>query len=344
MAARRLTGRHGRRANERIEGRAMHGIELRDGAMVWAEMPDIAPGPGELLIANRATAINRADLVQRQGGYPPPPGASPILGLECAGDVIAVGEGVNSHRVGDRVCALLAGGGYADRVVVPAGQAVPIPAGLDYIGAASLPEVYATAFLNLFMEGQLQLGERVLLHAGASGVGTAAIQLCKAFGSPCWVTAGSDEKIARCVELGAEGGANRHGDGFKPHVATWTDGKGFDVILDPVGARYFADNIAALALEGRLLLIGLMGGAASEVNLGQLMMKRLKVIGSTLRARPIAKKADVMDHLRRRVWPLFATGEMVPIVDATFPITQAEEAHALVASDATFGKVVLTID
>lgn len=321
----------------------MHAIEVRDGVMQWCELPDIAPGVGEILIANHATAINRADLVQRTGGYPPPAGASPIMGLECAGEVLAVGEGVNSYKPGDTVCALLAGGGYADRVVVPAGQAVPIPKGLDFAQAASLPEVYATAFLNLFLEGQLQLGERVLLHAGASGVGTAAIQLCVAFGSPCYVTAGSDDKIARCVALGAQGGANRHGDGFKPLVQGWTDGNGFDVIMDPVGARYLTDNLQALAIDGRLVLIGLMGGVSSELHLGMLLMRRLRIIGSTLRARSVARKSELMDQLRRRVWPLLGSGEIKPIIDAVFPITQAEEAHKLIASDATFGKVVMTI-
>lgn len=321
----------------------MRAINVENNVLVWGEAPDPVPGTGEILIRNRATAINRADLMQRRGGYAPPAGASAILGLECAGEVIAVGAGVSTYRPGDLVCALLAGGGYAELVSVPAGQAVPLPNGLDCNQAAALPEVFATAFLNLFMEGQLQLGERVLLHAGASGVGTAAIQLCKAFGSPCFVTAGSAAKIARCVALGADGGANRHDGGFKDAVGAWTGGAGCDVILDPVGASYLADNLACLAPDGRLVIIGLMGGMTTELNIGALMMKRLRVIGSTLRARSVSRKAEVMDHLRRRVWPLFASGEIKPIIDAQLPITQAEEAHALVAGDGTFGKVVLTI-
>ena len=203
--------------------------------------------------------------------------------------------------------------------------------------------MFATAFLNLFMEGQLQLGERALLHAGASGVGTAAIQLCKAFGSPCFVTAGSEEKIARCVALGADGGVNRRAGGFRDAVSAWTGGAGCDVILDPVGASYLADNLAALAPDGRLVIIGLMGGVTTELNIAPMMMKRLRVIGSTLRARSVARKSEIMDHLRRRVWPLFASGEIKPIIDAVLPVTQAEEAHALIAGDQTFGKVVLTI-
>ena len=321
----------------------MRAIINEKDALVWGEAPDPVAGSGEILIRNRATAINRADLVQRRGGYPAPVGASPILGLECAGEVIAVGEGVNAYKPGDLVCALLAGGGYAELVNVPAGQAVPLPKGLDFNQAASLPEVFATAFLNLFIEGQLQLGERVLLHAGASGVGTAAIQLCKAFGSPCFVTAGNDDKVARCIELGADDGANRNNGSFRDAVSTWTGGTGCDVILDPVGASYLADNFAVLATDGRLVIIGLMGGATTELNMGLLLMKRLRIVGSTLRARSIARKADVMDHLRRRVWPLFANGEIKPVIEAIMPIAQAEQAHALVASDQTFGKVVLTI-
>jgi putative PIG3 family NAD(P)H quinone oxidoreductase len=318
-------------------------IEVDGEALAWRDVPDVAPGEGEILIRNAATAINRADLVQRSGGYPPPPGASPIMGLECAGEVVAVGEGVKRFKPGDLVCALLAGGGYAELVAVPAGQALPIPKGLDVARAAALPEVFATAYLNLYLEAAAGPGDRVLLHAGASGVGTAAIQLCKAFSSPCYVTAGSAEKVRRCVELGAAGGSNRHESSFAEQVAAWTDGAGFDVILDPVGAGYLEDNLASLALEGRLVIIGLMGGAAAQINLGLMMMKRLRIIGSTLRARPVAAKARVMDQLEARVWPLIEAGEIKPIIDAVMPIEDAEKAHALVASDATFGKVVLTV-
>jgi len=320
----------------------MKAIDIQDGELVWTDVADPTPGPGEILIRNEATAINRADLVQRSGGYPPPPGASPILGLECAGEVVAVGDGVSSLRKGDRVCALLAGGGYAEQVVVPAGQARRIPGSLSAAEAASLPEVYATAWLNLFMEAGLEVGERVLIHAGASGVGTAGIQLCRAFGNPVWVTAGSSSKVDRCIALGAAGGHDRHAGSFRDQVEAWTDGAGFDVILDPVGAAYLADNLRAMALEGRLLLIGLMGGAKAELEMGLVLMKRLRLIGSTLRARPVAAKSAVMDQLEARVWPKLADGSIIPVIEAEFPITRAADAHALIAGNDTFGKVVLT--
>lgn len=320
----------------------MKAIDIQGGELVWTDIDDPLPGTGEILVRNEATAVNRADLVQRSGNYPPPPGASPILGLECAGEVIAVGNGVERFAVGDRVCALLAGGGYAEKVVVPAGQALRIPSGLDAVQAAALPEVFATAYLNLFMEAGLEVGERVLLHAGASGVGTAGIQLCAAFGMPVWVTAGSQAKIERCIALGAEGGHDRHQGSFRDQVGNWTGGAGFDVILDPVGAAYLGDNLRSLAPDGRLVIIGLMGGAKAELEIGLMMVKRLRVIGSTLRARSVAAKAAVMDALEARVWPLLADGTIVPVVETTLPITQAAEAHALIAGNDTFGKVVLT--
>ena len=281
--------------------------------------------------------------MQRRGGYPAPPGASPILGLECAGEVAGVGDGVTRYALGDRVCALLAGGGYAQYVAVPAGQALRMPEGLTYEQAAALPEVFATAYLNLYIEGALQVGERVLLHAGASGVGTAAIQLCNAFGNPCFVTVGSDDKVARCVALGATAGANRHTQPFRDRTAEWTAGQGFDVILDPVGASYLADNLRALAVDGRLVVIGLMGGMQADLELGLMMMKRARIIGSTLRSRSIAAKSRVMDALALRVWPLIATGAVQSVIDTVMPIERAADAHALVAADGTFGKVVLTI-
>lgn len=321
----------------------MKAIVVEGDSLAWQEVPDPRPGVGEILIRNEASAVNRADLVQRSGGYPPPPGASEILGLECAGEIAAVGEGVQRFRAGDRVCALLAGGGYAEQVVVPAGQALPIPQGLTSVEAAALPEVFATAYLNIFMEAAARPFERVLVHAGASGVGTAAIQLCKSFDNPCYVTAGDDDKIARCVALGAAGGANRHTEAFPAKVAEWTEGRGVDVILDPVGAGYLKDNLRSLAPEGRLVVIGLMGGAAAELELGLLMIKRLKIIGSTLRARSVAAKAMVMDQLERRVWPKIAAGEIRPVVDTVVPLVDAEEAHRLIAGDGTFGKVVLEV-
>jgi putative PIG3 family NAD(P)H quinone oxidoreductase len=322
----------------------MKAILVQGDRLEWAETDTPATGTGEVRIGVRATAVNRADLVQRSGGYPPPPGASPILGLECAGTVLETGEGVTRFKPGDEVCALLAGGGYAEEAVVPAGQVLPIPAGLDMVQAAALPEVFATAFLNLYMEGRLTTGERVLLHAGASGVGTAAIQLCRVTGNPCFVTAGSADKIQRCGELGAGGGWDRHDGSFVEAVRAWADEGGVDVILDPVGAGYLSDNLSVLNLDGRLVIIGLMGGAEASVNLGQLMMKRLAIKGSTLRARPIGEKALVMDRLFEEVWPHLETGEIKPIVDEVIPIEEAERAHELIAGNQTFGKVILSID
>ena len=322
----------------------MKAIEIQGDRLVWSDTPSPSLGDGEVRIEVKASAVNRADLAQRAGVYPAPPGASPILGLECSGVVSEIAPGVSGFEIGDEVCALLAGGGYAEEVVVPAPQVVPVPAGLSFVEAAALPEVFATAYLNLYTEAALAPGERVLLHAGASGVGTAAIQLCRAFGNPVFVTAGADDKIERCVTLGASGGCNRHSGSFVDHVESWTDGNGFDVILDPVGASYLNDNIRSLAIDGRLVLIGLMGGASAEISLGLLMMKRLRVIGSTLRARPVAAKAVIMSALRERVWPLIESGEIGPIIDEVIPIAETERAHELIESNETFGKVVLKVD
>ncbi|MBV1906578.1 MAG: NAD(P)H-quinone oxidoreductase [Pseudomonadales bacterium] len=321
----------------------MKAIEQVEGRLCWNDAEDLKPGVGEILIANRATAINRADLLQRKGAYPPPPGASQVLGLECAGEVIAVGEGVARFKAGDAVCALLSGGGYAEQVCVPAGQALPVPKGLSFEQAAAIPEVFATAYLNLFSEAAIQRTETVLLHAGASGVGTAAIQLCKSFDNPCFVTVGSDDKVERCIELGARGGCNRHNENFVEKIAEWTESKGIDVILDPVGGRYLADNIASLALEGRLVLIGLMGGIKAELSLAILLTKRLKVVGSTLRTRTIAAKSKIMSNLEQYVWQKFESGEIQPVIERIMPIQDADAAHKLVESDMTFGKVILTL-
>lgn len=322
----------------------MKAISIEGNQLVWTDAPTPSLGAGEIRIRVRASAVNRADLSQRTGGYPPPPGASPILGLECSGVVQEIAGEVTGFAIGDEVCALLAGGGHAEEVVVPAGQALPIPKGLSFAQAAALPEVFATAYLNLYVEAALAPGERALLHAGASGVGTAGIQLCRAFGNPVFVTAGADDKIERCLSLGASGGSNRHAGRFADHVANWTGGNGFNVILDPVGAAYLKDNLDSLALDGRLVLIGLMGGVSAELPMRLMLMKRLRVIGSTLRARPVAAKSKIMSALRERVWPLIESGEIRPIVDAVIPIAEAGRAHELIASDATFGKVVLAID
>ena len=311
-------------------------------ALVWTEAQIGEPGPHEILIEVRASAVNRADLMQRRGLYPPPQGASQIMGLECAGVVLAVGSAVTRHGAGDSVCALLAGGGYAERVLVDEGSAVSIPAGLDFESAAALPEVFATAWLNLFIEAGLQPGERVVLHAGASGVGTAGIQLCRAFGAECFVTAGSTEKIQACLGLGAASGHDRRNGSFLEALsALWPEG--CDVILDPVGGQYLSDNLDGLRMNGRLVLIGLMGGAACEINLAKLMMKRLKVVGSTLRTRPLPEKTSVMAELEQYVWPKIEEGEIKPIIHEVFPMDRAEDAQALVASDVTVGKVILKV-
>ncbi len=322
----------------------MKAIVQQNDHLAWTDVPDVYPKRGEVRIAIKATAVNRADLSQRAGNYAPPPGASQILGLECSGEIDAVGEGVANFLVGEKVCALLSGGGYAEKVTVPAGQVLHVPNDLDYEAAAALPEVLATAYLNLYMEANLQPGETALIHAGGSGVGTAAVQLCKLFMNPCFVTAGSVEKIDRCKLLGADKGCVRHDTDFVERVAEWTQGKGVDVILDPVGGAYFDANLNSLALDGRLVVIGLMGGAGADLPLGRLMVKRQRVIGSTLRARSIEAKARVMDELRYRVWPFVESGDFRPIVDRTLSIKQANEAHELIASNSTFGKVVLQID
>ena len=320
----------------------MKAIQIENDRLVWSDAEVPAVGTGDVRIRVLATAVNRADLVQRSGSYPPPPGASPILGLECAGEVLETGEGVGRVAVGDRVCALLAGGGYAEEVVVPAGQVLPVPENLSLHEAAAVPEVFATAWLNLFMEAGARLGERVLLHAGASGVGTAAIQLCQLKGNPCFITAGAADKIERCRKLGAEGGWNRHDGAFVDAVKAWAP-EGVDVILDPVGAGYLPDNLSVLGMDGRLVVIGLMGGAQAELNLGVLMVKRQRIIGSTLRARSVAAKAAVMDELFAQVWPHFETGRIRPVVETVIPIEEAGRAHDLVAADQTFGKVVLAV-
>jgi len=321
----------------------MKAIQVDGGKLVWSAVDEEQCAPGLVKIDVAATAINRADLVQVTGGYPPPPGASPILGLECAGVVSEVGEGVQRVKVGDEVCALLAGGGYAERVVVPAGQVLPIPSGLSLLQAAAIPEVFATAYLNLYMEAGLSTGERVIVHAGASGVGTAAIQMLKQTSNPVFITAGSQQKIDQCIELGADAGHDRHSGSFVDTARSWCADGGVDVILDPVGAQYLADNLNLLRLNGRLVLIGLMSGATTEINLGLMMMKRLRLIGSTLRARPIGEKAQVMDELLQNIWPHFATGVIKPIIEASFPIEQAQKAHELVASNETIGKVLLQV-
>ena len=321
----------------------MKAIQVDGEDLVWADFAPSDCTAGTVKIRVHATAINRADLLQRAGGYPPPPGASPIMGLECAGEVIEIGEGVQRCKVGDHVCALLAGGGYAEEVIVPAGQVLPVSNGLSMVEAAALLEVFATAYLNLYMEGALQAAEKVIVHAGASGVGTAAIQLLAQSNNPVFVTVGSAAKLQNCIELGAAAGSVRHEGSFADAARQWAGDAGVDVILDPVGGQYLMDNLNLLGLGGRLVLIGLMGGAVTEINLALLMGKRARVVGSTLRARPISEKAAVMDQLAKNVWPGIESGAIKPIIEAEFPIHKVAEAHALMASNNTVGKIVLTV-
>ncbi len=314
-----------------------------DQSLSWTDFKKPIPDDYELLIKVAATAINRADLVQRSGGYPPPPGVSPIMGLECAGEVVAIGASCSRYKEGDMVCALLPGGGYAEYAVADENSVLPVPDGLTLTHAAGLPEVFATAWLNLFMEGGVQPGEKVVLHAGASGVGTAAIQICRTNAVETFVTVGSDRKLNACIQLGASGGVNRKKKPILDAVVDfWSDG--VDLVLDPVGASYLADNIKMLAFDGRLVLIGLMGGARAQLDLASLMMKRIRVIGSTLRARPLQEKGTIMQQLEERVWPCLKSGEIDVSVESVLPITEAKKGHDLIASDQTIGKVILELN
>ncbi|MCH0540436.1 NAD(P)H-quinone oxidoreductase [Streptomyces sp. MUM 203J] len=311
-------------------------------ALVWAEVPDPVPGEGEVLVEVAASAVNRADLLQRQGFYPPPDGAPAYPGLECSGRIAALGPGVSGWLVGDEVCALLAGGGYAEKTVVPAGQLLPVPKGVDLVTAAALPEVAATVWSNVFMVAHLRPGETLLVHGGASGIGTMAIQLGKAVGARVAVTAGSPEKLARCAELGADVLIDYHEQDFVEELRKATDGAGADVILDIIGAKYLDRNIQALALNGRLAIIGLQGGRKAEVNLGAMLAKRVAVTATSLRGRPQTEKAAIVAAVREHVWPLIAAGTVRPVVDRVFPMTEAAEAHRALEQSDHVGKVLLT--
>jgi putative PIG3 family NAD(P)H quinone oxidoreductase len=306
------------------------------------DLPDPEPGPGELAITVAATAVNRADLLQRQGHYPPPPGASEIIGLECSGTVAALGEGVTDWAVGDEVCALLAGGGYAERVVVPAGQVMPVPVGIDLVSAAAIPEVACTVWSNVFMVAGLQPGEHFLVHGGAGGIGTFAIQLASQLGAHVYTTGGTPEKLAACAALGAEVTINYKDDDFVEVVKERSGGHGADVILDNMGASYLGRNVDALALEGRLVVIGMQGGSKGELDLGKLLRKRGAVIATSLRARPVPEKAAICAAVVEHVWPLVAEGLVRPIVHDTMPLDDVAAAHALMESGDHMGKIVLT--
>jgi len=311
--------------------------------LVWEEVSEPQLASEEVLVEVYATAVNRADLLQARGLYPPPPGASEILGLEMAGRIATVGEGVADWRVGDRVCALLAGGGYAERVTVRRELLLRIPDQWTFIQAAAVPEVWLTAFVNLFLEGRLSIGETVLIHAGGSGVGTAAIQLAREIGAIVSVTAGSEAKLKTCRELGAALCVNYQQADFCEAVIAATDGRGVDLILDPVGANYLQRNLNALAKKGRLVNIGLLGGRIAEIDLAQVLTQNLHIIGSTLRARPLAEKALITREFSQRFWPLLADGTLRPIIDRTFPIQEAQAAHEFVRANRNTGKVMLIV-
>ena len=306
-----------------------------------ADVEDPVAGPGEVLLDVVATAVNRADVMQRRGFYDPPPGASPYPGLECSGRVAELGEGVTGWSVGDEVCALLSGGGYATRVAVPAGQLLPVPAGLSLVEAAALPEVACTVWSNVFSLARLQAGEVLLVHGGTSGIGTMAVQLAARAGARVLCTVGSAEKAARAVELGAERAVLYREEDFVAVVREATDGAGADVVLDNMGAAYLPRNVEVLAVGGRLVVIGLQGGTRGELDLGALLVKRASVFATSLRARPAAEKAAIVAAVREHVWPAVEAGEVRPVVDRVLPLDEAAQAHRVMESSAHIGKIVL---
>jgi putative PIG3 family NAD(P)H quinone oxidoreductase len=307
----------------------------------WREVPDPVLGPGHVIIDTAAAGVNRADLMQRQGLYPPPPGAPPYPGLECAGRVRAVGAGVASWRPGDEVCALLSGGGYAEQVPVPEGQVLPVPRNVDVTTAAAFPEAACTVYANVFQLAGLASGEMLLVHGGSSGIGTMAIQLAKAFGARVACTAGSPRKLARCRELGADVAIDYRTEDFVAAVRDATGGAGADVILDIMGASYLARNLAALATGGRLVVIGRQGGSRAELDLGVLQAKRASVYATTLRARPASEKAAVVAAVRDHVWPLIGAGKVVAVIDRELPMSQAAQAHRVMDAGEHIGKILL---
>jgi NADPH:quinone reductase len=308
-----------------------------------AKRPVPQPAPGEVLIKVEAAGVNRPDVLQRLGQYPPPPGASDIPGLEIAGVIAATHPGVTRWHIGDRVCALVTGGGYAEFCVAPAVQCLPVPANIGTAEAAAIPETLFTVWTNLFKRGHLQSGERVLIHGGTSGIGTTAIQLAHVLGSIVFATAGSEDKCAACQRLGARLAINYRTTDFVEAVHHATGGGGVDVVLDIIGADYFAKNIECLALDGRLIQIGLLGGARTTIDLGRVMRRRLTITGSTLRVRSVEEKGALAQDLEAHVWPLFSSGKIRPIVDRTFPLRYAAEAHRRMEASDHIGKIVLTI-
>jgi putative PIG3 family NAD(P)H quinone oxidoreductase len=325
----------------------MLAIEIREPGgpevLVPVERPKPVLAAGEVLIKVAAAGVNRPDIFQRLGRYPPPPGASDIPGLEVAGTIEALGAGVRGWKIGDAVCALVAGGGYAEHCAAPAPQCLPVPRGLDAIAAAAVPETFFTVWTNVFDRGRLKAGESILVHGGSSGIGTTAIQLAHARGSRVFATAGSAEKCAACERLGAERAINYREADFAAAIKDATGGRGVDVVLDMVGGEYFAKNIDVLAVEGRLVEIATLKGARAEVNIQTIMQRRLTITGSTLRARPIADKGVIAAAVHEHVWPLLESGAVKPIIHATFPLRDAAGAHRLMESSAHIGKIVLTV-
>ncbi|KRQ20208.1 MULTISPECIES: NAD(P)H-quinone oxidoreductase [Mycobacteroides] len=315
-------------------------------ALCWTEVPDPTPGPGEILIDVTAAAVNRADLLQRQGLYPMPPGASHILGLECSGVIAQVGADVSEWAVGQAVCALLSGGGYAEKVVVPAGQVLPIPSNINLDVAAALPEVACTVWSNLVMTARMAAGQSILIHGGSSGIGTHAIQVAKALGVRVAITAGTPDKLDACRDLGADLTINYRATDFVQAVHNFTDGAGVDLILDIMGAKYLDRNVDALGNDGYLVIIGMQGGAVAELNIAKLITKRGSITATTLRGRPLggpSGKAAIVDAVTQDLWPLVEAGKVLPIVGAEIPVSQAGEAHRLLESGEIVGKVLLTL-
>jgi NADPH:quinone reductase len=315
----------------------------RPDVLIPAERPDPVPGPGEVLIRIAAAGVNRPDVMQRQGRYPPPPGASDIPGLEVAGIIESLGEGAGRWRVGDAVCALVSGGGYATKCVAPSVQCLPVPTPLDLVAAAAIPETFFTVWTNVFDRGRLQAGETALFHGGSSGIGTTAIQLAAARGARVFATAGSPDKCRACERLGAEKAIDYRTQDFVQIVRDLTGGSGVDLILDIVGGSYVNRNLAALAMDGRLVVIGFMDGEpAATIDLRRILGRRLTLTGSALRPRTIAEKGAIADSLRREVWPLLESGRIAPVLSRTFPLAEAAEAHRLMESSQHVGKIVLT--
>ncbi|WP_370891781.1 NAD(P)H-quinone oxidoreductase [Janibacter sp. GXQ6167] len=312
-----------------------------DDVLALADVEAPVAGPGQVVIDVAAAGVNRADVMQRKGFYPPPKGASPLPGLEVSGTISALGEGVSDWAVGDDVCALIDGGGYAEQVLAPAAQVLPVPTGVSLRDAAGLPEVACTVWSNVFLTANLRPGQTLLVHGGSSGIGTMAIQLAKAAGARVIVTAGTEEKLQFCRDLGADVAINYREQDFVEEVQAATDGAGADVILDNMGAKYLPRNVAALAINGRLVVIGLMGGRKGELDLGALLTKRAAVIATSLRARPAEEKATIVAAVREHVWPLIEQGAVRPIIHSTHPLAEAAAAHEEMESSTHIGKILL---